>query len=170
MNTILQTPRMIIREFQPDEEETYLEMYRNTDIGRYLTKRTDEERQERFKEMLAGCGSKELGRWGIFNPADGSLAGTCKLLPNDTDPDKMEIGYVLEKKHWGKGLATELARVLVDYGFNQIGLKEICACVDFENIASQNVLLKAGFKRSGNIFWHGRELPFFVIAKNKSYK
>jgi len=165
MYTILQTPRMIIREFRPDEEETYLEMYRDADINRHLTKRTDEERRDRFREMLSGYGSKKLGRWGIFDPADGDLVGTCKLLPNDTDPEKMEIGYVLAKKYWSKGLATELAKALVDYGFNQIGLKEICACVDFENIASQNVLLKTGFERSGNISWHGRELPFFVITK-----
>ena len=115
--------------------------------------------------MLAGYGSKDLGRWGVFDPANGNLAGTCKLLPNDTDPEKMEIGYVLAKKYWGKGLATELAKALLEYGFNQIGLKEICACVDFENIASQNVLLKAGFAHAGNIFWHGRELPFLVITK-----
>ena len=165
MHTILQTPRLIIREFRPDEEETYLEMYRDADINRHLTKRTDEERRERFKELLAGYGSKDLGRWGVFDPANGNLAGTCKLLPNDTDPEKMEIGYVLAKKYWGKGLATELAKALLEYGFNQIGLKEICACVDFENIASQNVLLKAGFARAGNIFWHGRELPFLVITK-----
>jgi ribosomal-protein-alanine N-acetyltransferase len=165
MNIILQTPRITIREFLPEEESIYVNLYQDEQVGEHLTKRTDEECRQKFidsvKEYENGTG---LCRWGVFNPLDGDFIGSCMLKPADSDPTRIELGYVLAFKYWGKGLASEVAKALVDYGLNQKGLKEICACTSPGNIASQNVLLKAGLKRDGNIFWHERDLPFFRIT------
>jgi ribosomal-protein-alanine N-acetyltransferase len=167
MNIILQTPRLLIRQFLPDEEQLFVDLYHDEGVTRHLTVRNDDERRKRFKELLNDTyANNSLGRWGVFNTGDGDFIGTCKLMPNDTDPDKIELGYVLAQKYWGKGLATELAKALVSYGFNKKGLWEICACTDSGNIASQNVLLKAGLVSDGTVFWHGRELPFFTIKNN----
>ena len=165
MNIIVRSPRLIIREFLPDEEELVVAHYHDKEVMRHLSPRTDADTRKRFGETLASYkNSPKFNRWGIFNPEDGDFIGNCKLMPNDTDAGKMELGYTLAKKYWGKGLATELALLLVNYGFSN-GLAEICACTDRDNIASQNVLLKAGLKRDGNIFWHGRNIPFFRIAR-----
>lgn len=167
MSTIIvQTPRIIIREFIPEEEELLLALYRDPEVTKHVTKRTDEENRKRFAEALEeyknGTG---LGRWGVFSVEDDDFVGVCILKPADSDPTRIELGYVFAKKHWGKGLATELAQALVKYGFEEKGLTEICACINPENIASQNVLLKAGLQRDGNINWHDSDLPFFRITR-----
>ena len=164
MKIIVQSSRLIVREFAPREEILLVNLYGDERVSLHITKRTEEETLKQFAEALKlykdGSG---LGRWGIFNPVDNDFIGVCILKPADSDPTRIELGYVLAHKYWGIGLATELCRALIFYGFEDKGLTEICACTSPENIASQNVLLKAGLKRDGNIFWHGADLPFFRI-------
>jgi ribosomal-protein-alanine N-acetyltransferase len=165
MNIIVQTPRLIVREFIPRDEPLLVALYKDEMVARFVTKRTDDERRKIFADALANYKNETgLGTWGMFNPADDDFAGVCILKPADSDPTRIELGYVLAQKYWGLGLATELSKALVSYGFEQKGLTEICACTDHENIASQNVLLKAGLMRDGNVFWHGNDLPFFRIS------
>jgi ribosomal-protein-alanine N-acetyltransferase len=166
MNTIVQTARFIIREFNPEEEILLINLYNDEKVNKYITRRTDDETRQRFaqtlKEYENGSG---LGRWGIFNRNDNDFIGVCSLKPADSDPTRIELGYVLNEKYWGRGLATELSKALIFYGFEDKGLTEICACTLPENAASQNVLLKAGFIRDGNIFWHNADLIFFRITR-----
>jgi|SRR6185437_8546674 len=166
MNVIVTTQRLIVREFVPEEEETLVNLYKDERVNKYVTKRSDDQTRQKFAEALAeykaGSG---LSRWGVFNPADNDFIGVCILKPADSDPTRIELGYVLAAKYWGRGLATELCRALIFYGFEDKGLTEICACTHPENIASQKVLLKAGLERDGNVFWHGDNLPFFRIMR-----
>jgi len=81
------------------------------------------------------------------------------------DPTKIEFGYSFHVKYWGLGLATEMAKAMIDFSFNQMNFPEIVAVTHPENTASQNVLLKAGMQRDGEVFWHGETLPYFFIRK-----
>ncbi|MDX8443053.1 GNAT family N-acetyltransferase [Mesorhizobium australafricanum] len=56
---------------------------------------------------------------------------------------RVEIGWMLAKEHWGKGLATEGARAWLDYAWS-IGLLEVSACTARENAPSQRVMQKIG--------------------------
>ena len=165
MKIIVQTPRLIVREFVPEEETLLINLYTDDRVMKYIQKRTEEQTREKFAEALIDYKSGSgLARWGVFNPADDDFIGVCILKPADSDPTRIELGYVLSAKYWGKGIATELSKALIFYGFEDKGLKEICACTHPDNIGSQNVLLKAGLHRDGNIFWHGADLPFFRIT------
>jgi ribosomal-protein-alanine N-acetyltransferase len=146
------------------------DLYRNEQVRRTISERTDEETKQKFAEALKSYrGGSGLGRWGIFNPEDGKFIGVCSLKQADADQKHVELGYVLHPNYWGRGLATELAKAIIFYGFQDRGLKEICACTLPENYDSQNVLLKAGFVRDGTAFWHGANLPFFRIKKRRSF-
>jgi ribosomal-protein-alanine N-acetyltransferase len=170
MNIIVQTSRLIVREFVPNEEILLVDLYKDERVTIYVNKRTEEETRKQFAEALTQYKNESgLGRWGVFNPVDNDFIGVCILKPADSDPTRIELGYVLMPKYWGLGLATELSRALIFYGFSDKGLTEICACTHPENIASQNVLLKAGLIRAGNVLWHGADLPFFRIENGRSY-
>ena len=165
MSIILQTPRLIVRKFTPADEHYVLDLYRDELVTRYVTQRTDAETSAIFADSIRSYEHHPgLGRWGVFNPADDDFVGVCILKPADSDPTRIELGYVLAQKYWGIGLATELSQALVKYGFKQMKLTEICACTNDENIASQNILIKSGFHLEGNVIWHGSNLPFFRIT------
>ncbi|MDB5111028.1 MAG: family N-acetyltransferase [Mucilaginibacter sp.] len=165
MQIILQTPHLIVREFVPENEQLYINLYKDERVTKYIQRTEEETRASFSKALLEYNKGSGLGRWGIFNSTDNDFIGVCILKPADSDSKKIELGYVLSYNYWGRGLATELAKALITYGFEQKGITKICACTDPENQASQNVLLKAGFKRQGNVFWYKKKLYFFVITR-----
>jgi len=163
---IVQTPRLIVREYWPEEEDAFVAMHSDERVIRYLPKRSPDEYRKLFKDGLeAYKGDTGLARWGIFHPLTGDFMGSCLLRHPIDAPEKVELGYSLHPSYWGKGLATEMAKNLVNYGFYQLGFDEIAAVTDPENAASQNVLQKAGMQRQGEVFWYERMLPFFVVRK-----
>ena len=62
------------------------------------------------------------------------------------EPPELELLYGIGAEHWGRGLATEVARALVRYGFEERGFLEVRASTDAPNVASARVLEKAGLR------------------------
>jgi ribosomal-protein-alanine N-acetyltransferase len=58
-----------------------------------------------------------------------------------------ELGYMLRRDRWGRGIATEAARILLDFAFGELGLHRVFAVVDEDNPASIRVVEKLGFRR-----------------------
>jgi ribosomal-protein-alanine N-acetyltransferase len=80
----------------------------------------------------------------------------------------VELGYVMHQKYWGKGIASEMARIMIGYGFTNTDAKEIVAVTTLENIGSQRVLLKAGMTRMDNFIRPNekKELAFFKVERS----
>lgn len=166
MYLIAQTNRLTIREFLPDELETYLDHVMDKKVGRYISKKTREERETIFNNALVNYQeTKTFGIWGIFSNDDNEFIGSCLLRPFENDPTILELGYTLEPKFWGQGLATEMVKTITAYGLDNTTVKEIVACTDIPNIASQNVLVKTGFKQEANSNVYGLELAFFRLSR-----
>ncbi len=164
MTIIAQTPRLIIREYLPEEEDLFVDLHKDEQVLKYLPNRSEEEYRKLFALAIQANGTTNgLNRWGIFEAATGDFIGAC-LLRNPVDaPEKVELGYSMGVKYWGKGIATEMARAVIAFGFNQMHFPMICAVTHPENSPSQNVLLKAGMQRFGEVFWYGGILPYFEI-------
>src|SRR2546422_8953742 len=62
---------------------------------------------------------------------------------------RAEIGYVLARRYWGRGLMTEAARAVVEWTLAEREIYRVWAVVDLENPASQRVLEKVGMTREG---------------------
>lgn len=79
---------------------------------------------------------------------EGHLAGAVGLVPQkDIYRKSAEIGYWIGEPFWGKGIATQAAKLVVDYGFTKLGLLRIFSGVFENNPGSCRVLEKAGFTR-----------------------
>ncbi|MBE6714074.1 MAG: GNAT family N-acetyltransferase [Ruminococcaceae bacterium] len=71
------------------------------------------------------------------------------------DGAEAELGWIINKKYWGMGFATEAARALIDYLSKEHDINAFVAHCDSENHASYRVMEKLGMKRSGE--WYGRK-------------
>jgi RimJ/RimL family protein N-acetyltransferase len=71
---------------------------------------------------------------------------------NENEP---ELGYWLGVTHWGQGFATEAARAVIDFGFEEFEIAQLVSGARVANPASRNVLEKCGFQ------WTGVELHRF---------
>ncbi|WP_175989228.1 GNAT family N-acetyltransferase [Bacillus sp. Marseille-Q1617] len=77
------------------------------------------------------------------------LIGAVELNIRDYHHRSGEIGYIVHPDLWGKGVATEAAKLLIEVGFKHFHLHRIQATCDPNNIASFKVLEKIGMKKEG---------------------
>ncbi|KAM7462817.1 hypothetical protein LguiA_030938 [Lonicera macranthoides] len=81
---------------------------------------------------------------------DRSIGDVSVNLREGCESCRANIGYVVASDYWGKGIATKALKMAVSEIFEKFpNLERIEGCVDAENVASQRVLEKCGFKREG---------------------
>ncbi|HTI60539.1 GNAT family N-acetyltransferase [Mucilaginibacter sp.] len=166
MPLFIQTPRFVIRDFKPEEQDLFIAIFDDERVITHLPKRSRKELTDLFQWALKDYASgSPLGRWGIFNNGDGDFIGFCLLRIYDTDPGKIELGYALHQKYWGKGIASDMAQIMVAQGFMHTSASELVAVTTVGNIGSQKVLLKAGMTRMDNFVRDGEELAFFRMER-----
>jgi RimJ/RimL family protein N-acetyltransferase len=82
-------------------------------------------------------------------PDGDALIGVVGLHQIDRDGLRAELGYWIGVPWWGKGYATEAARAVVRYGFDELGLHKIHAHYLTRNLASGRVLERLGMQQEG---------------------
>ena len=95
--------------------------------------------RERFRQQ-AGI------RWAIVPKGSTDSVGTIGLDITSKEKRIAELGIVIGRAHWGKGIGTSAARLVTSYAFRKIGLAEIRAEALQRNLASRRVLEKVGFR------------------------
>jgi [ribosomal protein S5]-alanine N-acetyltransferase len=86
----------------------------------------------------------------VWNDTD-DLVGLARLSVSEPEHRGGDIGYGLRRDRWGEGIATEAARLLVDFGFSVLRLHRIFAYHHPDNVASGRVLTKIGMQREGQL-------------------
>ena len=186
MNLDLHSQRLTLAPFTPADFDLSLEMFTDPAVVKYVGGVMSEPAIRRqlpnwAKRGGVGC----IGIWTVFDRMTGKKYGSAALLPmpieeDDTDyslvvPGKMpqtdiEIGYYLKRSAWGCGYATEACRRMLQFAFQETALKEVVATFDKENLASRNVLEKAGFADRGTMLCYGKDGANFRITRDEWLK
>ena len=87
-----------------------------------------------------------------------------------TEFDYYDLGYRLRKKYWGKKIATETTLACVDYGFNQLNLKQIGGATDEDHIVSNKILQKAGLKFIDTFTYDNSLCNLYNLKKEDYFK
>lgn len=151
---ILETSRLILREFDEADVEAFYLLGSDPSIIRYTgdpgggLKSLEHAMETMRTRPLADYREHGFGRWACVLKETGSIIGFAglKWLPESGEVD---IGYRFLPAYWGLGLATESGKAIIEYGFGTLGLKQITGLVDPENIASARVLEKLDMIRDG---------------------
>jgi RimJ/RimL family protein N-acetyltransferase len=77
------------------------------------------------------------------------VIGGCGLTVHSISDKRAEIGYCIRREDWGKGVGTEVAAGLLNFGFVELKMHRIEAKCDPDNIASYKVMEKNGMRREG---------------------
>lgn len=105
--------------------------------------------RELAEEFVRGSDLSYRGHQGIVFAIDvaGVFAGTIGLHSIQLTDHCAEVGYWIEKSHREKGIATEALKVILDFSMNIAAFRRIEAMADFNNLASQRVMERAGMVR-----------------------
>ena len=158
------TERFVLRRFVESDAPLLAAMNMDPEVMRYIRPpdADPDGALERARAIIARQRGN-YGLWAIEDKPSGELLGWGAL--KDLDGTKeIEVGYGLRPEAWGRGVATEIARELVRYGFEDLGLQRIVAVTQPPNMASRNVLTKLGMTYLGIVDrYYGRETTYFEL-------
>jgi [ribosomal protein S5]-alanine N-acetyltransferase len=83
--------------------------------------------------------------------ATDEVIGSAEVYVESVRHHRAEIGYILRRDMWGKGLATEIAALLLRFSFDHLHLHRVYATCDPANTASARVIEKAGMHYEGHL-------------------
>ena len=152
---ILETKRLLLRRFVIDDLDALFKFYSDPEAVKYIpdAPRTYEETKEELEWFMNGHPKyPELGLWATIYKETGELIGRCGLLPWTIDGQhEVEVAFAFSKAYWGRGLGTEVAQALVQYGFEHLQLFRLVCLIEHENQASIRVATKIGmtFEKEG---------------------
>jgi RimJ/RimL family protein N-acetyltransferase len=166
---ILETQRLLLRHLLLEDLDDLFAFYGDPDVVKYIpdAPRSYEETREELEWFLNGHPKfPELGLWATVHKETGQFIGRCGLLPWTLDGQhEVEVAFALSKAYWGKGLATEAAQAIVQYGFEHLHLSRLICLIDHDNQGSIHVATKLGmtYEKEG-----GDDLgPFLIYSMHK---
>jgi len=109
-----------------------------------------EQVEERLARELENMTRHGFQYWPMFLLEGDEFLGCAGLKPYKTERRVFEMGFQLRRAYWGRGLATEAARAVVDYAFRSLDADGLFAGHHPQNAASQKVLEKLGFRFTGD--------------------
>ena len=164
-NISITTERLVLLQFSPDDREELHRITHEADILQYFPSRSPwamDKVDRYFSYQSAHWQRFGYGHWALTTLEGGQFFGWCGLefLP---DTEETEVGYLISKKYWGNGYATEAATAAVKFGIKQIRLKEIIGLAHPENKPSQRVLEKCGLTFTRQATYFGMEMFRYAI-------
>lgn len=143
----LRTPRLGFRNWSPDDFPLALSLFGDPQVTRLIGGPFSSETiQTRLDAEIANLSEFDLQYWPLFLLEDDDFAGCCGLRPYAPKKGIFEMGCILRRKHWGKGIAEEAARAVIEYAFAQSRISALFAGHHPENAASKRILQKLGFR------------------------
>ncbi|AOO83362.1 GNAT family N-acetyltransferase [Bosea vaviloviae] len=163
-----ETDRLLVRPCSMADFAACLAMDRDPEVTKHVVGPWhDPERHERFlRERIQKPFGSGLGYWSLFaRPQPEQFLGWVLLIPYDGVGPDIEIGWRLNRSAWGKGYATEAARLIVEHAFRTVGLGRIAADIDPANSASMRVSEKLGLAFIGDGEHDGMPCKCYVMTR-----
>ena len=150
MDHVLRTQRLVLRPVTPDDQPALLAHWSAPDVRRFLFDGAvlpAAELTEAIEDSARDFARAGYGLWLAYENgrSDLGLVGTAGLRP--LEDLGLEIFYSLAPGSWGRGYATEAARVVLDHALGSLGLPKVLAEIDEGNTASVAVIERLGMTR-----------------------
>ncbi|MEP6873923.1 MAG: GNAT family N-acetyltransferase [Burkholderiales bacterium] len=148
----IESPRLRLRIVEEADIPALLGINGDDEVTRFLpypTWRSVADGQAWFARYRALIASTTALQFVVIEKASDSIIGTCLLFRHEPASERMELGYVLGRAHWGQGLMREALSALISHAFTACGLRRLEAEVNPDNAASDTLLRRLGFSHEG---------------------
>lgn len=177
--TILQTPRLLLREFLPQDADALAQVLSDRETMRYYPAPYDrasveqwiERNRQRYRDDGIGLWAMELTK-PPGSEVQGSevqdfevpkMIGDCGIILEQVEGERLyEIGYHLRRDFWGQGLATEAAIACRNWAFAHLKAERLISLIRPENLPSRRVAERNGMTVWKEVNWRG--FPHYVYS------
>ena len=145
---VLETERLVLRRLSMADLDALARLYADPEVRRWFPDgvRTYEQTREELAWIIDVYYVRYgYGLWAMILKETGAFIGRCGLLPWEIEGrTEVEVAYLLDPRYWGRGLATEAARAIVDHAFATLPVDRLICLVDPGNEASRRVATRIG--------------------------
>ena len=168
---VLETPRVKLRPLSLDDTPRIFAIHSDPRTLEYWSHDPFldiEQAKELIRANLEWVETGQAVYWALEDRASGGLIGTATLFKFDDQNRHAEVGYILDRACWGRGLMSETLVTMIDHAFNTLELHRLEADTDPRNAPSVALLEKFGFRREGYFrerWWvHGKWLDSLMFG------
>ena len=145
---MIETDRLILRPFTPDDAAFVHALYNEPSFLRYIGDRgvhdLDAARAYIESGPLASYQRHGFGLYVVERQDGGERMGVCGLLKRDM-LDSPDLGFAFLPAYWSQGYAFEAASAVLTFARSALGLTRILAITSRDNAASIALLARLGF-------------------------
>jgi ribosomal-protein-alanine N-acetyltransferase len=170
------TGRLLLRDFEPFDLMEIQKYASDEEVAKYMEwgPNSLEDTSRFFAELLKN--GRRMPRlhydFAMVEKESNKFIGTISLRIQSQAHKQADIGYVMNRQFWNKGLMSEAASAVLEYGFKNLDLHRIYALSRVENVASIKLLKKIGMKSEGilreHLFYKNKWWSSEVFSKLKT--
>lgn len=163
---VAQSDRLYFKQFCPKDVEGFYQLNNNIENIRFTGDKPFASREQtlEFIENYDHYRRHGFGRWSLYLKENNQYVGFCGLRFTE-QTGEVDIGYRIDQRFWGLGLASEATHIALDLGFSHYGLELITSRAREDNPASSRVLIKNGFTETGFEIEDGHKWLMFALEK-----
>lgn len=177
----LKSDNFVLKKIEDHHFNEVFEIYNNDKVFEYcgiIPKHNKDTVRSMIGHFERDYNKRSRVKWGIFaSPDPDRLLGIIEAVDFNQKVNAVTIGYFLSEAHWGKGIASEAVKILIDFLFRDVNVNRIQAEVMPQNETSKKVLLKNSFIKEGTLrqatLWAGKgivDLEIYSILKEDYVK
>ncbi len=166
----IETTQLVLLPWTDEYGQELARIYADPEVILHTTYRRPLSRNE---SMEVSARSSRLwqdygfGPWAAIEKVSGKWVGRIglNLLADWPLEDKWEVGWLLDRTYWGRGLATEGGHAGLGFGFAAAKLERIISVTVPDNIRSRRVMEKCGLTYQGELCWRESDVVWYAIGR-----
>ncbi len=168
----LRTARLLLRPFELSDVDDVRAYASDPEVARFRPLPDPYTRQDALDFVIRQMRT-DWSRCAEFAITFGPRAIGGLSLQLNPEHETAELGYLLGRRWWGQGLATEAARAVVDWGFRHFRLHKVYARAHVDNTRSWRVMERLGMTREGVLRGHWKmrdehvDLVYYAVFRDE---
>jgi ribosomal-protein-alanine N-acetyltransferase len=167
--TVLETDRLLLREFEETDAAFVLRLLNEPSWLRFIGDRgvrsLEDARRYLDDGPRASYARNGFGLWCVVPRESGSPTGMCGLVRRETLPE-VDVGFAFLPEAWGRGFASEAAAAVLAHARDRFGLRRVLAITSPDNHPSIRVLERIGMRREGEIRLAGEDRDTVLFSRD----
>lgn len=158
---------IIIKKMVEGDVDDLMKITNNPNVYRYITPFLYKKSRGTLLTAIRNLGGRDFDRKkmiiaGIYlSEKPNNLIGLAEMFDYKKRLNQITIGYRINESYWHRGIATDAVRLIVEYLCSDLCVQKLKAFVMPENVFSEIVLIKNGFKKEPDTVqeknWGGKE-------------
>ncbi len=149
---ILETPRLVLRRFEPGDAEALFAWAGDEQVVRFMRfarHQTADDSRQTLENWQEEYRRPDFYLWAITEKQSSRPVGSISLQACSEHDRSADVGFCLLRSCWGQGYMTEALSAVLDFGFHTVGFNRIEGVHSDKNPASGAVMRRCGMQYEG---------------------